>query len=270
MFIETIKESEYPSILSKCDTANMLSSDVKGVYKQICKKITRNLLLLAENDYKGEELYKCCNILYIWLYFEIINKELSDDIVKIIFDESNKLINSKLHKIPCPYFSFKKKLHEPEDLIELRIFRDNIETIKEILLKESYNDRYCSYQRYVNSCFNKYKPIKENYCTLEKDKETNNIDTCKELTQFESHYSFLTQESNIKGKIPSLDSPINTTINIESCRLNEIEETSTTFADDQSSSTIQRSVNTVIFTMAGVSSTLAVLYRVNINFHLNI
>ncbi|KMZ88570.1 hypothetical protein PVBG_04779 [Plasmodium vivax Brazil I] len=270
MFIENIDESKYPRILSYCDNADMFNKVGMSVYKPICKKLTRNLLLLAENDYKGDELYKCCNILYIWLYFEIINKDLSDDTVKIIFDESNKLTKLKLQKTPCHYFTFKKKLHDPEDLIELRIFNDNIENIQKALLDESDNHRYDSYQRYVTSCFNKYERIKENYCIQGKDKETNNVDTCNELKQFESHYSCLTQHPNIKNKIPTLDSPINTTIDIERCKSNEIGETSPNVVDGQSGSTIQRSVNTVIFTMAGVSSTLAVLYRVNINFHLNI
>ncbi|KMZ76969.1 hypothetical protein PVIIG_06146 [Plasmodium vivax India VII] len=267
-FIENINGSIYTSTLSYCDLDDMFNNDNKGLCQQICKKLTRNLLILADKGYSADELPKICNILYIWLYFETKNKELSDENVKTIFEASNSLINLIDKNVPCPYFSFKEKLHKPEDLMELRIFNDNIETVQNILLEESYNESYCSYQRYVNYCYNKYKPIKEAYCTQLKAREADNIDTCKELTQFEYYYSFLTQEPKIKDNIPTLYSPINTTINIDRCKSYEVKETSTTFVNDQSGNTTQRSVNTAIGTMAGVSSVLAFLYKVSTNFNL--
>ncbi|KMZ88573.1 hypothetical protein PVBG_04782 [Plasmodium vivax Brazil I] len=267
-FFETINDSKYTSTLAHCDIDDMFSNDNKVVYQQICKKLARNLLSLAESRYRADELLKRCNILYIWLYFEIKNNNLSDDTVKTTFEGLNEVVDWMQKKAPCPYFSFNKNLHKPEDLMELRIFNDNIETIQTILLEESYNNLYCSYQRYVNYCFNKYKPLKQTYCTQEKSKEKDNIDTCNELKNFEYYYSFLTEKPNISDKIPTLNSSSNTTINIDRCKLYEVKETSTTIIDDQSGSTTQRSVNTAIGTMAGVSSVLAFLYKVSTNFNL--
>ncbi|KMZ77084.1 hypothetical protein PVIIG_05518 [Plasmodium vivax India VII] len=267
-FIETINESKYTDIISQCDSEGIFDNDYNGLCQQICKKLTRNLLLLADNGYRGGEILKKCNILYIWLYFEIKNKELPDDTVAKIFGASDALLYLMQKNNPCPYFSFKGKLYEPEDLMELRIFNDNIETVQKILLQERDNNRYCSYQRYVNYCANKYKSLNEQYCIENKDKETNNTDKCNELAHFESHYTFLTQNTNIRDKIPTLNSSINTTINIDRCKSYEVKETPTTFVNDQSGNTTQRSVNTAIGTMAGVSSVLAFLYKVSANFNL--
>ncbi|SCO73004.1 Plasmodium vivax Vir protein, putative [Plasmodium vivax] len=259
-FFETINEREYTSTLSFCDIEDMFIKDNKGVHRQICKKLARNLLSLADSGYGAHELLKRCNILYIWLYLEIKKNELSDDTVKFIFDGLNKIINMMHKEAPCPYFSFKENLHKPEDLMELRIFNDNIVTVQNILLEESYNDSYCSCQKYVNYCFNKYKSLKNEYCIQDKDKVTNNINTCNELTKFESLYSFLTDKPNIRDKIPNINSSSNTTINIERCKSYAVKETSTTIIDDQSGSTTQRSVNTAIGTMAGFTPARRLLH----------
>ncbi|KMZ88541.1 hypothetical protein PVBG_04750 [Plasmodium vivax Brazil I] len=266
-FIETIDERKYTDIIAYFDSEEMCDND-NALCQQICKKLTRNMLLLADNGYRADEIHEKCNILYIWLYFEIKNKKLSDDTVEKIFGLSDALIEIMRKKNPCPYSSFKEKLYEPEDLMELSIFNDNIGTIRTILLEESDNNRYCPYQRYVNYCANKYKSLNEKYCIEDKAKETNNKDKCKELKQFESLYSYLTIYPNIKDKIPNLNSSSNTTINIDRCKSYAVKETSTTFVNDQSGNTTQRSVNTAIGTMAGVSSVLAFLYKVSTNFNL--
>ncbi|VVA00365.1 PIR protein, partial [Plasmodium vivax] len=82
----------------------------------------------------NEVLLNYCNILYIWLYFEIEKNKLIAKIINKIFQETITGIQQKnLKKFFCPYFSYNENLREPEKLMKLRIFNDNIETIKNIL-----------------------------------------------------------------------------------------------------------------------------------------
>ncbi|KMZ77089.1 hypothetical protein PVIIG_05523 [Plasmodium vivax India VII] len=153
-----VENDQYPDILNLCGRGTLFEKDHTGEYKKFCKKLLNNLLLLTKDDYGGNNFLKYCDILYMWMYFEIKKNDIPDDITKPIFDNSIMMIDEKLSKTTCPYFNFNDKIYEPTKLINLHIFNNNVDTIQR-LLKNRDMSKYCYLKKYVYECVNIYKEM---------------------------------------------------------------------------------------------------------------
>ncbi|KMZ89688.1 hypothetical protein PVMG_04518 [Plasmodium vivax Mauritania I] len=158
-----VENDQYQDVLILCDKASSLPSDPRGVYKNFCKKLSRNLLLLNYGGYGGGDYFKYCDILYMWMYFEIKKNSISNEITQNFFNESSEIIKPKLIKSSCSYFNFNEKNQEPTKLMKLRIFEYNIS-----IFKNTLNDinalNNCSCLKYIYECINIYKGMHRNYC----------------------------------------------------------------------------------------------------------
>ncbi|KMZ89692.1 hypothetical protein PVMG_04522 [Plasmodium vivax Mauritania I] len=247
----------------------MFNTDNKGVYKQICKKLARNLLLLADSDYEDGKFSKHCDMLYIWMYFKIEKKGLFNSIFEKIFQEFVHIIRTKLSKKSCSYFSFNKKLQEPEELIKLRIFEHNTSTLQNILNKISDPDN-CSCLEYVYDCINIYNDMNNRFCATNENKQITYKDTCDILKKFNTSYT--TFSHNVNGRIYELPilhdittatrTPIVNHVPI--CLSNKQKQVLDSGADYHSSRPKQISISTSLSTMIGIPHFLALIYKVNI------
>ncbi|KMZ99317.1 hypothetical protein PVNG_02200 [Plasmodium vivax North Korean] len=267
-FIKNVNESQYEQILKYCETGGLFQDPAKNEYKNLCKKLSRNLLLLADRNYIGGDFFKYCDMLYIWMYFEIRNKGLSNSIIKEIFESTEQMITKKRFKTSCSYFSFSEKLQEPEKLIKLRIFEHNTSTIKNILnnINESNN---CSCLKYVYDCINIYNDMNSRFCVTNQDKNTIHKGTCDILKNFNKNYS--SYILNVNGgiyKFPFLSDTTTVTqtpiaTHVTRCSLDKPIQELDSSAVVQSSSPKQISISTALSTVAGIPPFLALIYKVN-------
>ncbi|KMZ99309.1 hypothetical protein PVNG_02192 [Plasmodium vivax North Korean] len=268
-FIQNVNGSEYMQIFNSCDTGEYFQKPDMQKYKNICKQLSRNLLLLANGDHGDDNFFKYCDMLYIWMYFEIKEKGFSNSIIEEIFQSTEQMITQKLKKKYCSYFSFSDKLQEPEKLIKLRIFEHNTSTIKNILnnIDEPNN---CSCLEYVYECINIYKDMHKRYCATDEGKNKTYKGTCDILKNFNLNYSSYIR--NIKEEIYKLPFLSDTTTSSHTptgshatrCLLNKQKLELGSGAVHQSSSPKQISISTALSTMAGIPPFLALIYKVNI------
>ncbi|GAB69967.1 hypothetical protein PCYB_007160, partial [Plasmodium cynomolgi strain B] len=167
--------------------------------KNVCKNLYRNLKLLYSGS--SEESDKYCNNINNWLYYETKEDNVSDDTITRIFDALNGTIEKKEISV-CPYYTFNKELFEPENLVMLGIFNDNIEILKEIY-KEKIESDDCSFKRYISNCIKIYKSACKN---LENNRQLSTSDDKKDCENFKENYSQLTDIKTKYGNIPTLDS----------------------------------------------------------------
>ncbi|KMZ99266.1 hypothetical protein PVNG_02149 [Plasmodium vivax North Korean] len=274
-FAEPLSVEDNNHHSSACNRLPIYNDGRVDEHKNACKVLLRNSILLYDKDYENEVFIKYCDILYIWLYFEIKKNMLSPSIINKIFDGSIQKVSSTGQKKPCTYFSFNENLHQPEKLMKLRIFNDNIKTLTNILnnINESNN---CSCLKYVYDCIKIYKDMYRDYCSGEKKTQNlKNINTCKIVDDFGTKYS-----SNIYDryyaiyKLRSL-SDINdmskaTSTYIADCSLDGKRQNFYYNNDNQLDSYTQSNVTKVLGSMIGISSFLAISFKVKRYFYLNI
>ncbi|VUZ99391.1 PIR protein [Plasmodium vivax] len=251
---------------SACNRVKIYEGDNVEEHKNTCKAILRNSFSLYNENNANEVLLNYCNILYIWLYFEIEKNKLIAKIINKIFQETITGIQQKnLKKFFCPYFSYNENLREPEKLMKLRIFNDNIETIKNILNNIDALNK-CSCLEYVYECINIYKDMNRDYCSGEKNKDPKNSDTCNIVDEFRTKYNlYIYKIKNEIYKLPYL-SDINDMSKVRSthiahCSLDGKRQNSNYNNGNQSESYTQSNVTKVLGTMIGISSFLALSYK---------
>ncbi|CAG9474605.1 unnamed protein product [Plasmodium vivax] len=266
-FNQNVNGSEYNEILNGCDTGRMFQKPDMQKYKNICKKLSLNLLLLAKGDYKYDDFFKYCDMLYIWMDFEINKQGLTNSIIEEIFKLSIQMIKKKFNKESCSYFSFNEKLQEPEKLIKLRIFQYNTSTIKNILNNINHPDN-CSCLEYVYECINIYYDMNNKFCAKPEDINITYKGTCDILKNFNSNYSSYIR--NVKEefyKLPFLSDTATTTTHtptdthLTRCSANMQNRVLDSGSADQSSSPKQISISTALSTMAGIPPFLALIYK---------
>ncbi|KMZ77304.1 hypothetical protein PVIIG_06452 [Plasmodium vivax India VII] len=260
------KNVHYEGISSLCDNALFLQNDPKGKYKIFCKKLLKNLLLLADRNYKIDKFIKYCDILYMWMYFEINKNIIPNDITEKLFIASSELISSKLdNKTPCPYFKFNEKIKEPKKLINLRIFNNNIETIRS-LLKNRNKPKDCNLKKYVYECIDIYKEMNKTYILSVDCYSGQHKGACDIINEFSLLYSsFIYNEDGIHHKFPEL-SPNTITNIIDDCQSAENAADSNSGEPPQTDNSIRGVVSPVLSAMAGIPPFLAIIYKVNIIF----
>ncbi|KMZ77241.1 hypothetical protein PVIIG_05194 [Plasmodium vivax India VII] len=209
-----VEEEQYKEIFKLCDKAPMFQSDTTGNYLNFCKKLSRNLFLLK--GVYNDDFKKRCSNLYVWLYYEIMNNTIPNDITESIFNQSINIIQHKLSKTPCPYLNFNEKHQEPTKLMKLSIFNDNADTFQGMLKGEIKSDD-CSLKRYVYKCIEVYREMNSKYCSIGGDMKEENRNSCNIIRNFNSLYtSYIHKQNGIHHKFPELSSNTNTNI-IEGC-----------------------------------------------------
>ncbi|VUZ99406.1 PIR protein [Plasmodium vivax] len=241
-----------------CENVSIYGEDRLNEQKNTCKRLFRNTFLLSDGGYSTEDFNKYCDILYIWLYFEIEKNKLDAKIINKIFQDSIRVaLQKSRNKISCPYVSYHEILHEPEKLMKLSIFNDNSETFESILKKKN-DPNDCSFQMYVVDCVNIYNDMYGKHCSGERDKD--NTALCKILNTFETLYTgyFFKKREDIIYELQSLSST--TTNHVVNCQANQGSVISTS-TDARSSSDVSKTLNTALGTMAGIPPFLVLIYK---------
>ncbi|KMZ89745.1 hypothetical protein PVMG_04575 [Plasmodium vivax Mauritania I] len=238
----------------------------KEKYVNFCIKLIRNLVPypdIAKAYTPGQER---CNSLNYWIYYNIEDLKLTQNFINDIFTESKGLINGHKNKSICP-ISYIETLKESEKIIKLLYLQDNtdifLETLKDIGSKD-----YCSCEKFVNECVKIYKDMKSQYCTQGDDKGINS-ETCSHLGIFNTIYTnFLFNKPQVRGKIPSLTSANDEYVG--RCKTEQIDPNPISIQQNNPGTSQEFTVKTTVATMAGASSVLALLYKVNISLYIYI
>ncbi|SCO72980.1 VIR protein [Plasmodium vivax] len=175
-------------------------------HKDIYKKLTRNLLLLLNREYKKMSNTDFCRYLYQWVYHTKKKYDINEFNISLFYQAIHDRIVQLGAIKKCPYFSYDNDYEKSTNIIKLQNFYNNIDAIAEVLMNKSLpqekDSHYCYAQRYANECVNIYKKMHDIYCSDKKDENT-----CSELNTFYTSYTqFLFTKEDIKNKIPNLAS----------------------------------------------------------------
>ncbi|KMZ99307.1 hypothetical protein PVNG_02190 [Plasmodium vivax North Korean] len=234
-------------------------------YKNVCMKLMKNLGVYPDDMTPKNLSNKHCNTLNYWLYYVQDKVKIPAELIKTIFEQSNEMVPSDSNQYKCVN-KYDEKIKDPLELIKLYNLQDNIEIFLSTLKQKGTHD-YCSCKKYIYACVNIYKNMNEKYCTDPVDSDNQN--TCDKLSNFKNFYTKELYEKLEKGEnIPSLLSEENEPF--EGClpAQDSVRETTTKHSNSHSSTT--GGVTTALCTIACASSVLALLYKVNDNFHINI
>ncbi|KMZ83234.1 hypothetical protein PVBG_05204 [Plasmodium vivax Brazil I] len=234
-------------------------------YLNFCIKLIRNLV--SHSDYarlpspRGER----CNSLNYWIYHNLEDLKLSQKFISDIFTESQDLINVYTNKPICLNL-YNESLKESEKIIKLLYLQDNFEIFLE-KMKNKGDEDYCICEKYIYECVDIYNSMTSSYCTKEIDRSKNHKSTCDALNTFKGAcMPFLFNKDDMSNKIPSLIE--DNTKNLVKCESKEHKQGIQAVEGSQQSSSKSLSTQTIVGTMAGASSVLALLYKVNISFFL--
>ncbi|KMZ96121.1 hypothetical protein PVNG_06264 [Plasmodium vivax North Korean] len=247
-------------------------TDVQGkkqMYKHIFLKLLKNLQSIANKGYNGPQAHEYCTYLYHWLYLNTKEYNDVDLLISIILEDSQ----TEKHPIKinmCPYSSYNKQkaIFKLNNLVKLSYFKFNYENIKGILKEKQYPN-YCLCHKYLDECVNTYRSMIDSRCSNTERK--NNEELCSELTQFNYYYSNLTGDITIREKIPDI---YNGERKLELLDCPSEEEISKLRSGSGPSSDAAASdvktLPTALGTIAGATSVLALLYKVNAMIILNV
>ncbi|KMZ99290.1 hypothetical protein PVNG_02173 [Plasmodium vivax North Korean] len=247
----------------------------KNVYTDISVKLLRNLRALSDNTYKGSKKFEYCIYLYHWIYYRTKEYVIPKLLLSEVYTEfENKKLKPETNI--CPYSKYSNISKELDEIIKLKIFNINFDAIIDILLNRD-NSKNCKFQKFIHSCVNIYKNVNKNYCQTDDQITKTNKDICDITSEFSSGYTsyILKKQSEIEIDLPSLsstDGEDNTgTINIVGCPSYENQEPNSMNHDQSGSSTLH-TVPKILGTMAGISSFMAISYKVYeyFDFHTNI
>ncbi|KMZ89723.1 hypothetical protein PVMG_04553 [Plasmodium vivax Mauritania I] len=246
----------------------------KNKYTHISVKLLRNLRTLLGDTYKRLEKYEYCIYLYHWIYYRTKESGISNILLSTVYTEFENKKHNEIKNI-CPYNKYKNISKESDEIIKLNIFYDNIVAIRDIL-KTEHKSKDCKFQEFVHRCVHIYKKLKKMYCQTDDERDVTNKDICDTVKNFNSVYTsfILTKNEEIKIEVPSLSSTdsddITDTIHIDGCSSNENQEEPNSFKKDQSGSSILPTVPKILGTMAGISSFMAISYKVYEYFYLHL
>ncbi|KMZ99293.1 hypothetical protein PVNG_02176 [Plasmodium vivax North Korean] len=238
----------------------------KDEYVNFCIKLIRNLVPYPDYATIYTPDQERCKSLNYWIYYNIEDLKHSQKFIRDIYNESQSLINGHKNKSICP-ISYVETLKESEKIIKLLYLQDNTDIFIETLENIGSKD-YCSCEKFVNECVKIYKDMKNQYCTRGDDKDTNS-ETCSHLETFNTIYTnFLFNDSKLHGKIPSLTSANGEYVG--RCKTEQINPNPISVQQNNPGTSQEFTVKTTVATMAGASSVLALLYKVNISLYINI
>ncbi|KMZ89717.1 hypothetical protein PVMG_04547 [Plasmodium vivax Mauritania I] len=255
----------------------------KEKHENFCMKLIRNLGHYSDN--KDSLLYKndrCMN-LNNWAYNSMKKYSIPEKTLTSCFDDYKFIVGSRRQTPKCFYYEYDKTYAEPRNIIMLNILASNIDIFKQILEGE-IDSVHCSCQKFIVDVVNIYKYMKKTYCSNDTVKINQN--TCQQLASFEVSYKFLYNYEAVRAKIPFLE--YEKDVNLLGCESGESlrgTESSETYPkktpaetplapklneNNDSNNPMSPTVSTALGTVAGASSLLALLYKVNANIHLNV
>ncbi|GAB69607.1 hypothetical protein PCYB_003560, partial [Plasmodium cynomolgi strain B] len=266
-----------PGILPLCNIFHLSIDNFAAKKIDICTKLLRNLKVERNRDITNDGVSEYCYYIYYWLYYNMKVHNIPVVIIDNILDESFKIIKRKNNAfLDCSSYMLKDGLREPEDLVMLRIFTNEIDVTKEILNKKC-KSKICSCNEFIKPFVDSYRNI-NNYCPNGTITGVNMI-TCLAVKSFKDLYERKRSSEWKEYKLPDLSSSTDENINIEGC-VSQIngKELSLDQGDQLDSYTgsttlterVGKIVPTTLGTIAGVSSVLALLYKVITNFYLSI
>lgn len=225
----------------------------KSLKMEFCMKLLRNLMSLSKVKITGMNTNDRCRNLNDWLFYQTEKLMIKENIISEIFDALNKLPNGLVNSNNCIYYYYNTNYIEPEKVIKLNNFIENIDSIKSTLEKRE-NTNYCLCQRYIYECINICREINKKYCNNEDDRK---IRTCGRVSNFLSTYiSYLPGGSQISNKIEYVT--FTEKEYLGECAPNEEAEA---VASDKVDNHV---VGSVTGTLAGTCLSLLALYKVNI------
>ncbi|KMZ99271.1 hypothetical protein PVNG_02154 [Plasmodium vivax North Korean] len=246
-----------------CKVAFGRGSSNYAKYKDFCMNLMRNLGAYSSDQKLCNSKAERCKTLNNWLYYVIIDQKVPTDIISIIFNKSKEIIDESCNTYLCG-FSYDEKIKEPKKIIKLLNLIDNVNIFYNAMIDRTKSD-YCFCEKYIYECVDIYKNMSNLYCSKDADRLNNNKSTCDILTAFKDAYiSYLYTKEGMSNKIPSLTD--DNTMNLVKCESKEQKQEFQAVEGSQPSSSKSLSTQTIVGTMAGASSVLALLYKVNISF----
>ncbi|GAB69924.1 hypothetical protein PCYB_006730 [Plasmodium cynomolgi strain B] len=239
-----------------CNVITGIRDDSK--YNDFCMKLIRNLGAYSMDQEIINPSVERCNNIYSWLYYLIMKYNIDNDFIEKCFHAA-KLPNSVgVQKHICTYDPYENVINVADDMLKINIFAGNFSTIKNILNDKTHTYN-CLGRKFLYECFNIYNKINSNYCSNERNRDTMNI--CKKLHKFKIEY-----DKNIRtlNEIPEEIRNLNTKVIqfTDKCSLNEGEAETVSDGVHSTSSSVPPSATTAFGTVAGVSTALALLYKV--------
>ncbi|KMZ99320.1 hypothetical protein PVNG_02203 [Plasmodium vivax North Korean] len=295
---------------SFCDPLMNLLGENKEEHKNFCLKLVRNLGRYPPDSPFFDPSPANCKILDYWIFNSVRKHKISDKIITECFADYKTYMGNISKFSRCSYHSYYDNYEEPKNIIILDIFQSNMDTARNIVTRENNKidfrmQKYiCECVKIYKEMNRNYCPI-SNSKSDKSNKTCEILNTFKE-----TYKSFLSSAKQKNYKIPSLDSVEaeyltmcpqdnpSSKLTSESNRIlpvlaplygvrdGDTDKTSTYegamnyTADFFTPSTeanvenhgnpMSSTVSTAVGTVAGTSSILALLYKVNKEFHINV
>ncbi|KMZ89766.1 hypothetical protein PVMG_04596 [Plasmodium vivax Mauritania I] len=244
-----------------CEEVLVESAENHRKHKNFCKKLIRNLYSPSNYRENGKLKSERCRNLTNWLYYMIIKYDIPDDLISKCFQKTESKMKEQGKHI-CPYSPYKEIHQEPEAMLKINNFEGIMDVVKSKLM-DSDHSKNCSCEDYVYECVRMYNYMNSKYCNTTDRKDRIYKDTCSQLRAFYNTYnSYYSQNTQLNGKIPPI-SKADTQYHFK-CSTGASQFLSEEVEDDRTESSILLSVPSVLGTVAGISSILALSYKVNI------
>ncbi|KMZ83219.1 hypothetical protein PVBG_05189 [Plasmodium vivax Brazil I] len=270
--------------------------DTEEEHKNFCLKLVRNLGCYPGDNKFFQPNTSRCQILYYWIYNSIKKHDIPDDVIKKCFNDYIRFMGKVNGNAYCYYHSYDEIYKEPKSLILLDIFESSINTIRSVLM-DSNESTKIPYQKYVCECVKKYKDVHKNFCFNSDPSDTKGNKTCSRLTTIKQIYDqYLFKLGDLNTRVPSLDDtaddyfakcssveslPALTVVGdhrqseMSPSRRHNSETSPNTLPsvdvnNENNGNPVPSTVSTTLGTVAGASSILVLLYKVNTIFHLNV
>ncbi|KMZ89737.1 hypothetical protein PVMG_04567 [Plasmodium vivax Mauritania I] len=265
--------------------------------------------LVVGNHYFDPK-YDRCKILHYWIYNSVKNQQISNNLITDCFGDYEGHMSNIGRIPNCPYNPYENNYNEPMNMIILDIFQSNMETVRDIVAKENEITDFrvqkyiCVCVKIYKAMYEEYCPnvyghnkkrngtcdmlniFKSTYKSFLSSVQQKNY-KIPSLDNVEAEYLSMCTQDNSRSKLtregygtvsaatslnggrdgdtdgmPSYEGAMNYTAD---------DFTPTTEANvENHGSPMSSTVSTAVGTVAGASSVLALLYKVNKEFHLNV
>ncbi|KMZ83437.1 hypothetical protein PVBG_05949 [Plasmodium vivax Brazil I] len=173
-------------------------------YNDFCMKLMRNLGYFSVEHQFYAPTSSRCNILYSWLYNSSEERRITDNIINKCFEEYTSYMKEIENNQICTYYS-EDKIYEPMKIALLDIFQDNMQNIKDKLIRE-FDSTKLPFRKFVCKCIKIYKNMNELYCLIGDKSSEKHKNTCLKLDNFKGSYQyFLTILGDLYPNIPLLN-----------------------------------------------------------------
>ncbi|KMZ76837.1 hypothetical protein PVIIG_05409 [Plasmodium vivax India VII] len=249
-----------------------------------CMKLLRNLGVFLEEHYPLNFTHDRCNSLNYWIYNSIKKHNIEDNLIEQCFDDYFSVMKHAPGMVKCDYHSYDKIYEDPIIAIMLNIFKTYIGDIKNALMNRGASTHMRAL-KFVCDCVKIYKNEKFKYCSNINPSDPKNQKNCDEFSAFKSAYTlYLYGQSGLVKDISSLDdidkeyskmcgqfegTTVNAIAPVVSPSGDDNEDTAHETSLPKSvnvetrDNPISSTVSTSLGAVAGASSVLALLYKVN-------